>query len=162
MVEAGFTDPRARAPRPSARRLADAVGVSTTTVMDMMHGAADTTAEVADRAAAALRVDPRDVRQALGKARGAREPWQPPAEVNLLSPRQQRALSELILAIAEEREHRGDTTPMTERHPGEVTAPAGPDVAVADELAHRRRAGIADDIAAGRRPAAARTDQQGE
>lgn len=32
----------------------------------------------------------------------------------------------------------------------------------ANELEHRRRAAIADDIAAGRRPAAARTDEQGE
>ena len=65
-------------------------------------------------------------------------------------------------ARPQEVEHGPQSAPMTERHPGEVTAPADTDVDVADELAHRRRAGIADDIAAGRRPAAARTDEQGE
>ncbi|WP_225754689.1 helix-turn-helix transcriptional regulator [Actinotalea sp. Marseille-Q4924] len=50
------------------------------------------------------------------------------------------------------------SAPMTERHAAEVTAPAGPGVDVADELAHRRRSLKADQIAADEVPSAARRD----
>lgn len=84
-----------------------------------------------------------------------------PAEADDLGPEMRTAILRVIRAAAQEREHRGDTTPMTERHPGEVTAPADPGVQVGpDELAHRRRSLKADQIAADEIPSAARPQEQ--
>jgi hypothetical protein len=108
-----MTSPNARRPIASARRLAEQIGVHTTTVMNMMHGAADTDPAIVAAAADALRVDVRKVSQQVGQMRTEQAPWDPPAEVNLLSRRQQLALSELIRSMAEEREGRGNQPATT-------------------------------------------------
>lgn len=105
LIDAGMTSPNARRQIPSARRLAERVGSHTTTLMNMMHGVADTDPATVAAVAEALGVDVVKVSRQVGQSRTERSPWVPPFEANLLSRRQQLALSELIRAMAaEERE----------------------------------------------------------
>lgn len=122
LVGAGFVDPRARQPLPSARQLADRLGVSTTTVMNMMHGESDTEHATVAAVAEALRVDVRTVAREVGQARSEQRPYTPPFEANLLSRRQQRAVSELIRAIAEERGSHGRNAATTTQAGGSPAA----------------------------------------
>lgn len=113
LIAAGLKSPNAHRDIASARQLADRVGVHTTTVMNMMHGATDTDPATVAAVAEALRLDVRTVSRQVGQARTEQTPWVPPFEANLLSRRQQRALSELIRAMAaEESGPRGDTASM--------------------------------------------------
>lgn len=122
LVNAGFVAPNNRALVPSARQLANRVGVNTTTLMEMMYGTRDTDPRIVEKVAGALGVDVRKVSEVVGQARTEKAPYEPPAEARLLSRRQQRAISELIRAIAEERgPHAAATT-----HAGESPAPEPP------------------------------------
>lgn len=119
LIDAGLTAPNARRSIPSGRQLAERVGVHPTTIMDMMHGAADTDVATVTAVAKALGVDVRRVSEQVGLTRTEREPWVPPAEVDLLSRRQQRALSEMIRAMAEGREGDGDAALITGDDPAD-------------------------------------------
>lgn len=110
MVRAKATDPRNG--RPSWNRLAELAGVSTSTITLMVEGRRKTSLETVRKVADALRVSPSEVGKWLGREQDVR-PWDVPAEVELLTERQQKALTELIRAIAAADttggEHGGDT-----------------------------------------------------
>jgi hypothetical protein len=135
--------------------------------MDMMHGKSDTEHSTVAAVAEALSVDVRTVSHEVGQARSEQRPYEPPFEANLLSRRQQRAISELIKAIAEERgTHGRDAAPTIPAggSPAQGVQVAhddppasGVDVPM-DEVARRRRALKADQIAADQVPNAARND----
>ena len=100
MIEVGFTDPRYDDPRPSMSRLAEAAGVHTTTVSRMVHGLKRPDPANVARVADALRRDVREVSGWVRQARTAPIEYTVPSEVNLLTRREQDAISELIRAIA--------------------------------------------------------------
>lgn len=104
MVRAGMTDPRYYEPRPSMGRLAEAAGVHTTTVSRMVHGLKRPDPANVAAVAAALRLSPVEVSGWVNQARSVQAEYVPPAEVNLLTRREQDALSELIRSIAATRE----------------------------------------------------------
>ena len=104
MIEVGFTDPRYDDPRPSMSRLAEAAGVHTTTVSRMVHGLKRPDPANVARVADALRKDVREVSKWVRQARTAPVEYTVPSEVNLLTRREQDAISELIRAIAATRE----------------------------------------------------------
>jgi len=116
LVRAGFTDPRYSDDRPSLGALAEAAGVHTTTVSRMVHGRGKPKHENVEAVAAALRVDVVEVSEWARQARTEAEPYRMPAEVNLLTRREQAAITELIRAMAEARregEGSGDAAPKT-------------------------------------------------
>lgn len=128
LVRAGFTDPRYSDDRPSLGALAEAAGVHTTTVSRMVHGRGKPKHENVEAVAAALRVDVVKVSEWVRQARTEVEPYRMPAEVNLLTRREQAAITELIRAMAEARregEGSGDAAPNT---------PAGARPALADPI----------------------------
>ncbi len=112
MVEAGIVNPRGRTPQPSMRELAARVDVTATTIAGMMFGDRHTEHATVARVAGVLNVDVREVSDLVGQARSVRAPYVVPDKVHLLSAREQAAITSLILAIAEERESRDDTTPI--------------------------------------------------
>jgi len=118
------------------RELAVRVGVHTTTITSMMFGDRDTGPGIVAAVAAALNVDVRAVTQQVGHVRTEREPYVTPDEVHLLSRRQQVAITELIRAIAEERDGSG-------RRPAAIAAETVPADAMSDltaeELERRLR-----------------------
>lgn len=110
MARVRATDPRNG--RPSWNTLAEMSGVSTSTLTRMVTGKRKTSLATITRVAEALRVTPDTVLEWLGVA-SIVTPYQVPDEVHLLTPRQQKALTEFIRAIAAEQgggEHGGDTT----------------------------------------------------
>jgi transcriptional regulator with XRE-family HTH domain len=121
MVRAKATDPRNG--RPSWNRLAELAGVSTSTITLMVEGRRQTSLATVRKVAEALRVSPAEVAKWLGREQDVR-PYDVPAEVDLLTERQQKALTELIRAIAADTtggEHGGDTaaTSVTQLTPRE-------------------------------------------
>jgi len=104
MVEARMVDPRYTDDRPSLSRLAEVAGIHTTTVSRMVKGTAATKPEHVEAVAEALRVDVRTVSKWVNQARTEVAPYKVPEEVNLLTKRQQDALTELIRSMAVERE----------------------------------------------------------
>src|SRR5690625_5188031 len=125
LVRAGFTDPRYSDDRPSLGALAEAAGVHTTTVSRMVHGRGKPKHENVEAVAAALRVDVVKVSEWARQARTEAEPYRMPAEVNLLTRREQAAITELIRAMAEARregEGSGDAAPMSDAEGTSATA----------------------------------------
>lgn len=121
MMRVKATDPRNG--RPSWNRLAELAGVSTSTITLMAGGKRRTSLDTVRKVAEALRVAPEDVLEWIGRGQQVR-PYEVPAEVDLLTERQQKALTELIRAIAADTaggEHGGDTaaTSVTELTPRE-------------------------------------------
>lgn len=109
MVKAKATDPRNG--RPSWNRLAELAGVSTSTITLMVEGRRNTSLKTVAKVADALRVPTAEVAKWLGREQEVR-PYEVPSEVELLTERQQKALTELIRAIAADTaggEHGGDT-----------------------------------------------------
>lgn len=101
--------------------------------MNMMYGATDTEPETVAAVAEALGVDVVRVSRQVGQARSQQAPWVPPFEANLLSRRQQRALSELIRAMAQEVDH-GNAATIRRAEVSSATGvqvPQGPGVDVA-------------------------------
>jgi hypothetical protein len=111
MVRAGMTDPRYRDPRPSFGQVAGAANLHTTTVSRMVYGTAASSPGVIASVAKVLGVDPVVVSQWAHRARSVTAPYQVPDEVHQLDEREQRALTELIraMAAAKESEPRGNT-----------------------------------------------------
>lgn len=118
MVEARMVDPRYNYDRPSLSRLAEEAGVHTTTVSRMVKGTSTTRPEHVAAVAEALRVDVRIVSEWVNQDRSEARPYEVPAEVNLLTKRQQEALTELIRSIAATQQGEGgrdaqsDTAPI--------------------------------------------------
>lgn len=131
------------------RRLAETIGVNTTTIAAMMFGDRDTEHDTVVAVADALGVDVRDVARAVGQARTEREPFTLPPESHLLSRRQRRAVTELVRAIAEERETRGAGAPAAMTRAGGSPAP-DLEAVIRDELAEYFEA--ADDALRRKRP----------
>ena len=107
MRDAGVVDQRGSDVRPSMRQLAERAEVTTTTVTKMIFGERRTDPETVATVAEILGVNPVEVSEWAHQARTVRASYRVPSEVHLLSGREQAAISELIRAIAEEREGRG-------------------------------------------------------
>lgn len=103
LVERGYVDRRGSKGDPSLSALADASGVSTTTISNAIRGSRATSVEVV--AALVDKLGP-DVADWIGSARI--EEWTPPAEASLLTDRQRKAVEELIRAMTERREDVGN------------------------------------------------------
>lgn len=116
MIAAGFVDGRYKASnaRPSARALAEAVGVHTSTITRMFAGSASTDHQTVSDVADALGKSRVEVTQWVLQSRSVEQDWTPPAAVHQLTQREQEALTELINAIAAAREDHDDarTAPM--------------------------------------------------
>lgn len=120
IIRAGYTDPRYREDRPSFSRLAEAAGLHTTTVSRLVRGVGKPKPGVVEAVAAALGVDVRFVSEWAQQVRSETRPYEPPAEVNLLTRREQDAVTELIRAIAAREERAGEPESTT-------SDPADPD-----------------------------------
>ena len=107
MRDAGVVDQRGSDVRPSMRQLAERAEVTTTTVTKMIFGERRTDPETVATVAEILGVNPVEVSEWAHQARTVRASYRVPSEVHLLSGREQAAISELIRAIAEGREGRG-------------------------------------------------------
>src|SRR5690606_35182546 len=107
LVRDGFVDPRYKDDRPSRSRLAEKVGVHTTTISHMITGKRSTDPATVAAVADALGVDVVEVSRWVNQARSQAKPYKVPAQVDLLTQRQQDALTELILAMAAGRREDG-------------------------------------------------------
>ncbi|MBZ6375724.1 MAG: helix-turn-helix transcriptional regulator [Kocuria palustris] len=97
--------------------MAERAGLSHTAVNDVVHGDAKNPAhETLAGIARALELPLADVYALSGQQRPNAEQWAPPAEANLLTARQRRAIEDLIRSIvltsAEERGGHGEAAPM--------------------------------------------------
>jgi len=113
MRQAGFVDPNVKTVRASMRQLAISAHVHTTTVSAMMFGDRAPKHATITAVAKALGIDVRTVAGQVGQTRTEREPYAMPDEVHLLSGRVQVAITQLIRAIAEERETGDDAAKPT-------------------------------------------------
>lgn len=99
--------------RPSMRQLADRAGLAPETVRRLVFGYVDPDAETVNAVATALGRDVREVWAWVGDRRTVAEPYQPPAEADLLDERERKALDEVIRLLAASKrkagEHGGDT-----------------------------------------------------
>lgn len=103
LIRAGFVDPR-NAEKPSYNQLARAVGVPQSTVSAIVSGRSrKPKPENVQKIADALGLDVRIVAGWVGQERTERTRYTPPAEADLLTDRQRRAVDEIIRAIAAER-----------------------------------------------------------
>ena len=103
LIRAGFVDPR-NAEKPSYNQLAHAVGVPQSTVSAIVSGRSrKPKPENVQKIADALGLDVRIVAGWVGQERTERTRYTPPAEADLLTDRQRRAVDEIIRAIAAER-----------------------------------------------------------
>ena len=107
MRQAGFVDPNVKTVRASMRQLAIRADVHTSTVAAMMFGDRAPKHATITAVAKALGIDVRTVAGQVGQTRTEREPYAMPDEVHLLSGRVQVAITQLIRAIAEERDGDG-------------------------------------------------------
>lgn len=106
MIRAKAVDPRTG--RPSWNQLAIIAGVGTTTLTDAIRGAKKTSAGTVTKLATALRVSPAQVSEWLNLARQVGDPYQWPAEADLLTPRQRKALTNLIRSIVADEQEGGE------------------------------------------------------
>lgn len=94
MVAKGFTDPRYRQDVPSMSALASKTGLHTSTISATIKGLREPTAETINALVAELG---EDVAGWLGVPYHGE--WKPPAASTLLTPRQRKALDELIVSM---------------------------------------------------------------
>lgn len=117
LVAAGFVDPR-NGTRPSYNQLAQAVGVPQSTVSAIVSGRSRRPKpENVQKIADALGIDVRVVAGWVGEKRTERSPYAPPAEADLLTDRQRRAVDEIIRAIVAERASATDDRTPDQPHP---------------------------------------------
>lgn len=101
LAAAGLVDPRNG--RPSRNQLARAVGMSNSTLGAVIDGRSKPKSSTVQKIADALGIDVRVVAGWVGEKRTERSPYAPPAEADLLTDRQRRAVDEIIRAIVAER-----------------------------------------------------------
>lgn len=99
---AGLVDPRNG--RPSFNQLAIRAGIAPSTITAIAAGRSKPSPATIQKIADALRLDVRIVGEWVGQARTERAPYTPPAEADLLTQRQRRAVDEIIRAIVADRE----------------------------------------------------------
>jgi hypothetical protein len=97
MIRAKATDPRNGLP--SWNQLGILAGLSTSTVTAMVSGSRKTSSRSIQAVAKVLREDPKTVSEWLELQRPVHRSYQPPPEADLLTERQQKALTSLIRAI---------------------------------------------------------------
>lgn len=113
LIKAGIVDQRGRTGRASRRELAKRVTrelertepVNVSTITAMINGTRHTGSAIVGAVARILGT--RDVYDWVGQSRRDGPAFMVPDEANLLTPRQQSAIKELIRAIAEERDGHG-------------------------------------------------------
>lgn len=104
MVSAGLVDPRRREDAiPSLRQLAFRANVSVETVRRLVHGMGYPAPESMRRVADALGIDPGQVVEWVHSTHADIGPYQPPANADLLSKTERRAIDHLIGLFAEHR-----------------------------------------------------------
>lgn len=118
MVEKKFTDTRYDVAAPSMSRLAEAIGVHTSTVSSAIRGTRKPSAETVAALAEALGAD---VAQWLGGQYHG--PWEPPAASALLTDRQRKAVEEIIHVMTE-RQEQPDGTPIAPQQQDDPPAEA--------------------------------------
>lgn len=101
LVAADLVDPRNG--KPSLNQLAKRANLPASTVTAMVSGRRAPKAATIQKIADALGVDVRIVSSWVGQERTERDPYAPPAEADLLTDRQRRAVDEIIRAIVAER-----------------------------------------------------------
>lgn len=101
LVAAGLVDPRNG--KPSFNQLAQRVGISSSTVNAIVMRKQTPRPATIKKIADALGLDVRVVSEWVGQKRTERGPYQPPAEADLLTDRQRKAVDEIIRAIVAER-----------------------------------------------------------
>lgn len=102
LEKVGLVDPRNG--RPSFNQLAIRAGMAPSTVTAIVNGRSKPSPATIQKIADALRLDVRIVGEWVGQARTERAPYTPPAEADLLTHRQRRAVDEMIRAIVADRE----------------------------------------------------------
>lgn len=100
MMEALATAPNGA---PSITRLAEMAGISVETTRRVLYGMGDARVETINAIAAALRTDVRKVSEWAEQARSVAEPYKVPAEADLLTDKERRAVTNLIRAITDGR-----------------------------------------------------------
>lgn len=120
LVAAGLVDPRNG--NPSFNQLAKRVGVSSSTVNAIVMRKQTPRAATIQKIADALGLDVRIVSDWVGQKRTERGPYTPPAEADLLTDRQRKAVDEIIRAIVAERASTDDG--HDDQQDGERAAPA--------------------------------------
>lgn len=123
MLDARVVDPRYG--RPSWSALAREVGVHTSTITAMVNGTRETSPEIIERVAIALRQTPRTISQWLNVVE-VREAYEPPEESRYLTDAERAAISALISAIAAERKA-GDQGAEQRSTPSTTEGSTGPD-----------------------------------
>lgn len=122
LIGADLVDPRNG--KPSLNQLAIRADLPASTVTAIAAGRRKPKTPTIQKIADALGIDVRVVSEWVGQERTERAPYAPPAEADLLTDRQRRAVDEIIRAIVAERADSRDE-PRTAAHHG--TAPAGRD-----------------------------------
>ena len=107
MLAVGATNPRLP-DRPSWRQLANRAGITTQTVINAARGEVDTEIDVIRQIAKALRVSPETVSEWVGRSRAVSTRYAPPAEADLLTERQRKALTELIRSMVTDEQRAGE------------------------------------------------------
>jgi len=134
MITAELTARNTKEPRASLNRLAEKTDIHVSTLTAMIHGERKTS-EVKLRAVAdALGVDVVTVSAAAGRARTVREPYEPPEQVHSLSREVQDAISDLIRALAKERDGDGRESAPKPQARGSLAKVTEPTVETETEL----------------------------
>lgn len=126
LCDAGYTDPRS-AERASWSALGRAIGVHTSTLSAMAQGTRDTSQEILDKVAAALRIDPRRVAEWVGVARSERAPYVPPSDAHLLDRDERDAVDRLITLLAKSKKRGQSDAGTAEAEKNLDPAPMGRD-----------------------------------
>lgn len=146
---AGLVDPRNG--RPSFNQLAIRASMAPSTVTKIVAGRSKPSPATIRKIADALRLDVRIVGEWVGQARTEREPYSPPAEADLLTQRQRRAVDEMIRAIVADREGTDDpdeSTPLQDSTVGDGATTTRADWGLAASKGHSRLAALDTEAAA--------------
>lgn len=128
MVKAQATT---RSGRPSITALARIAGLGVETTRRLLYGMGSASVESVSKVADALHIDVREVSRWAAQSRAVKAPYGVPAEADLLTDRERRAVTDLIRAItdgrrsnAEAQESRQETRSTSEQHETSITRAA--------------------------------------
>lgn len=124
MIKAGAVDPRREEAVPSWNRLASLAKVSTSTVTMMIDGRRAPNPRTVQKIANVLKVDPLKVSEWLELSRPVGRRYTAPPEADLLSERQQNALTTFIRALAADRRENDDAAFVHQKIDKESGLPA--------------------------------------